>query len=786
MTTHLELRKVQGHTVGIITLDNAPVNTLAATLVSSLRNHVKECNGNAEVKAIVVTGKGDFFCGGAAVDEFAKLGLEAISNLHEMVNGLDASPKPTVAAVNGMALGGGCEVTLACHYRVCGDWAKMAFPEVQLGILPGAQGTQRAPRVAPLEVALAMMVTGAHQDVKKLFKAAGAKAGGCLVDRLVEAKGKTDERNAAVLAAACELGLAKAGIAGFDAKDGTTNKGDGKAVLRPISRMTVDGAPFADGSPSILSPVMKGNAFKAIAGGLDQAGLQAANTAKGMIAPHSIIRCVKAALLGNKRDYSSFQEGVNTEMMEFGKLVISIESLSLRNLFFAERAALKVKGAASGVKPAPMRKVGIIGAGLMGGGICMCFIQKGIPCVLKDAKQEWLDAGLKTIEKNYTISVSKKRMTEDKKKQLMGLITPTIDYKDLADVDMIIEAVPEIMDLKKQVFGELAKVLRKDCMVCTNTSGLDIDEIASVYPYPEKVMGTHFFSPANVMQLLENVRTKKADAQTLVTCMQMGKMIGKKAVLAGNCDGFIGNRMMGAYGTEAKKLAEDGADLEFIDGCMFNFGMPMGPLTLSDLVGQELFWKQRKARGDMSFENKISMRPYELGDWLCEQNRFGQKTGRGMFLYDAKTRKKLGLDPEVAKKAEEIRQKKGFTKRTDITEQEVVERCMYPLINEGFRILEEDMAQRPSDIDIVYAFGYGFPAYKGGPMFYADNGIKGGLAKLHERLVFYDNEAKRKAKENPNFIYHDYFVPSKLLVECVEKKTTLAKLWAEKERSSKL
>jgi len=272
----------------------------------------------------------------------------------------------------------------------------------------------------------------------------------------------------------------------------------------------------------------------------------------------------------------------------------------------------------------------------------------------------------------------------------------------------------------------------------------------------------------------------------MVTCMQMGKLIGKKAVLAGNCDGFIGNRMMGPYGTEAKKLAEEGADLEFIDECIFNFGMPMGPITLSDLVGQELFWKQRQARGDMKFESKISMRPYELGDWLCEQGRFGVKTGRGMFLYDAKTRKKLGLDPEVTKKAEEIRNAKGLAKRTDITEQEVIERVMYPLINEGFKILEEGFAQRPSDIDIVYAFGYGFPPYKGGPMHYADNGIKGGLAKLHERLVFYDSEASKKAKENPNFIYHDYFAPSKLLVECVEQKKTLAKLWAEKEKSSKL
>jgi len=298
-------------------------------------------------------------------------------------------------------------------------------------------------------------------------------------------------------------------------------------------------------------------------------------------------------------------------------------------------------------------------------------------------------------------------------------------------------------------------------------------------------LGTHFFSPANVMQLLENVRTKKADATTLVTCMQMGKLIGKKAVLAGNCDGFIGNRMMGSYGTEAKKLVEDGAGLEFVDECISNFGMPMGPLTLADLVGLELFWKQRKARGDMSYENKISMRPYELGDWLCDQGRFGQKTGRGMYLYDAKTRKKLGLDPEVQKMSDEIIAKKGFKKRTDISEAEVVERILFPLVNEGFKILEEGYAQRPSDIDIVYAFGYGFPVYRGGPMHWADN-IKGGLAKLHERLVFYDAESKRKAKENSNFIYHDYFVPSKLLVECVEKKTTLASLWAEKERASKL
>jgi len=642
-------------------------------------------------------------------------------NLHKMINDLDGSKKTTVAAINGMALGGGCEVTLGCHYRVCTDKSQIGTPEVLLGLLPGGQGTQRLPRLAPLEVALGMVMSGAPLNAKKA-KGAGIVDAVCGKKELIET--------------ACELALSKG--------------------PRPISKMKAS----------------TGNKVKATAGGFDMAELQASKV-RGMIAPYAILNCFKAAVLQD-----DFEKGVGVEMEEFGKLVMSSESASLRNIFFAERQALKVKG--NTAKPMPLKKIGVIGAGLMGGGICMCFIKKGIPVVLKDAKKEWLDAGVNTIKKNYQITVSKGKMKPEKMKQLLSLITPTIDYADLKDVDMIIEAVPEIMPLKKEVFTELGKVCKPECFVCTNTSGLDIDEIAQSYPRPEKVMGTHFFSPANVMQLLENVRTKKADAVTLATCMQMGKLISKKAVLVGNCDGFVGNRMLGPYGAEANMMIEQGAGPLQVDQAIFKFGMPMGPVSLGDMVGLELFWKQRKAAGDMKKESKVSMGPFEMGNWLCEKGRYGVKTGRGVFLYDAKTRKKLGIDPEVTKQMEAIRKEKG-TPQKKFTDQEIVERCMYPLVNEGFKILEEGMAQRPTDIDVVYVFGYGFPPYKGGPMHWADN-IEG-LDKILAGLKKYHAERMAICDKIPSYSRVDYFQPSKLLEECVSKGKTLSAIWREKEKA---
>jgi len=484
-----------------------------------------------------------------------------------------------------------------------------------------------------------------------------------------------------------------------------------------------------------------------------------------MVAPAAIISCLRAAC-----SKMSFEEGLRVEAKEFTKLVFGVQSAALRHLFFAERLCQKVPGVKA--SPLPLKKIGILGAGLMGGGIAMCFAQKGIPVVLKDAKQEWLDDGMKKVLALWEGQVKRGRISADKYKQLMGLITPTLKYEDFADVDMAIEAVPEIMDLKKQVFLDMEKHMRPDALICTNTSGLNIDDIASVLKDPSRVMGCHFFSPANVMQLLENIRTKEASERTLATGMAMGKLIGKKAVMVGNCDGFVGNRMIAPYAAEAKMLFEEGADVTLIEKAATEFGMAMGPMSLGDLVGQELFWKQRKAAGDMKRQTKTYYGPYELTDWLCEQGRFGQKTpdarikasGRGVFIHRGRAKE---VDPEVVAKMEEIRKMKGVTPRS-IGKEEILERLFFPLINEGFKILEEGYVARPSDIDIVYIFGYGFPPAKGGPMFFAENYV--GLAKVLERLKIYAADAKQRYTTNPVYLPVDYFEPSKLLEECVAKQ----------------
>jgi 3-hydroxyacyl-CoA dehydrogenase len=516
-------------------------------------------------------------------------------------------------------------------------------------------------------------------------------------------------------------------------------------------------------APISKRPVSQANRFKALGGALDMALVQASNQAKGMIAPAAIINCVRAAC-----GTGTFEEGLKVEAKEFTQLLFSVQSAAMRHLFFAERLANKVSG--NKASPGPMKKVGIVGAGLMGGGIAICFVQKGVPVVLKDAKQEWLDAGMKSIVGIWTGQVKRGRLSEEKAKGYAALIKPTLAYEDFADCDIIIEAVPEIMPLKKEVFQALDKYTRPDALICTNTSGLNIDDIAAVLSDPTRCMGTHFFSPANVMQLLENVRTAKASDQTVATCMAMGKLINKKAVLVGNCDGFVGNRMLAPYASEAKQLVEDGATIDQIDRVAENFGMAMGPMTLGDLVGQELFWKQRKAAGDMKKQTKTYMGPYELTDWLCENNRFGQKTpdpkigatGRGIFIH--KGRDKM-IDPEVIAKVEEIRKAKGHTART-VTDQEVEERLFFPLINEGFRIMEEGFAQRSSDVDIVYLYGYGFPPAKGGPLFFAENYV--GYPKLLERLKVYAAEAKQRYTTNSHYLPVDYFEPSQLLIDCVQ------------------
>jgi len=719
MTTHLTVRP---DGVAVIQLDNPPVNALASSLTESFMANIGQATKDSAVKAIVVTGKGGFFCGGAAIDEFGKFsksGSNPIQIMHDCINALDACPKVTVAAINGPALGGGCEAALGCHYRVAHKKAQLGTPEVKLGLLPGGQGTQRIPRLTDIQTALTMMLTGNPLNAEKALKS-----------KIVD-----DVSDGDVVEDAAVFALMQ------------------KAV-RPISKMT----------PSKLSR----DALRL--GAVHQARDAAKKSGpKGMIAPAAICECVRAALT------LSFEEGLQVEMQQFLQLVVSKESAAMRHLFFSERAASKIKGLNE--KPMEIKKIGIVGAGLMGGGIAMCFINKGFQVVLKDAKQEWLDAGVKTIRKNYEISVAKKKMKPTMMKKRLDLLTPTLEYGPLGSCDIIIEAVPEIMSLKKEIFTELGKVVGPDTLVCTNTSGLNIDEIAESIPNPSRVMGTHFFSPANVMQLLENVQTAKAAPRTIATCMNMGKLIGKKAVLVGNCDGFVGNRMIAPYGAEARQMIEEGANPEEMDTVVVDFGMAMGPMALGDLVGHELFYTARKKAGNMQLDTKTFIGPYEVTDYLVEQGRYGQKTGRGIFLHDSKTRRKQGVDPELYDVVKKIQAQKGMTPRK-IDATEIIERLYYPLINEGFKILEEGYCQKPSDIDIVYIFGYGFPPVKGGPMFWADNYV--GLENVLKRLQFYDEQARKRVSVNKNYRPVDYFKPSKLLEDCVAQGKTLTQVWSAK------
>jgi 3-hydroxyacyl-CoA dehydrogenase len=512
-------------------------------------------------------------------------------------------------------------------------------------------------------------------------------------------------------------------------------------------------------------------------GGLETIYVQANKAMpKGSIAHTAIYECLKAAYLQD-----DFQTGLDVEKEQFIRLVISKESAAMRHLFFAQRAAPKVQGIDSKLAK-PIKSVGILGAGLMGGGIAMCFMKKGVPVVLKDAKQEWLDSGVEAIKKNYQIQVKKRKLTEEKYQKLMSLLKPTLNYEDFRGVDLIIEAVPEIMPLKKQVFQDLGKVVGPDTLVCTNTSGLNIDEIATAIPNPSRVMGTHFFSPANVMQLLENVRTKEASDQTIATCMAMGKLIGKQTVLVGNCDGFVGNRMVAPYSSEARMMIEEGCDAAFMDDIVQNeFGMAMGPMSLGDLVGHQLFYNQRKTKGDMKADTKTCMGPHDLTDMLVEADRVGQKNGKGVYNYDVKTRKKLGVDESVKAGVRKIQERKKTQVRSNWTKDEIIERLFFSMANEGFKILEEGFAQRPSDVDIVYIYGYGFPPVKGGPLFWVDTYV--GLDKFLAKLKKYDAEMKARAAGNPEYRYYDYFKPSALLEKCVAEGKTLERYWAAQQKA---
>ena len=642
--------------VAVVTLNNPPVNGLGHALRSGIVAALDQALADPQVQAIVLTGSARAFSGGADVREFGtpKAGQEP--TLPSVIRALDGATKPVVAAIAGVCLGGGLELALGCHYRVALPDASLGLPEVKLGLLPGAGGTQRLPRLIGLEPALNMIVSG--QPVP-----ANAFAGTPLVHALIEG----DLVEGAVAFAAQ---VAARGEPLPRARDLKVKQPNADAFLQ-FARNTVAAA------------------------------------SKPFPAPLQCVEAVAASL-------KPFDEGLQTERTLFQALMQTPESRALRHVFQAERAAAKVPGLPEGTVLRPIARVGVIGAGTMGGGITMNFLNAGIPVVLLEMKQEALDRGLATIRKNYENSMKKGKLKPEQVEQRMGLITPTLEYAALKDADLIVEAVFEEMGVKEAVFRQLDAVAKPGAILASNTSYLDIDRIAGFTQRPQDVIGLHFFSPANVMRLLEIVRGAQTAPDVLATSLQLAKQIKKVAVVSGVCDGFIGNRMLARYGAAAQGLINAGALPQQIDGALQKFGLAMGPFRMGDLAGLDIGWATRKRK---AAEAGVEMKPI-VADKLCEAGRFGQKTGAGWYRYEAGNRTPLP-DSVTEQLIADYRAAHGITPRK-IGDEEIVERCIFALVNEGARILEEGIAARASDIDLVYLNGYGFPLHRGGPMLYAD------------------------------------------------------------------
>ncbi|MCC5812428.1 MAG: enoyl-CoA hydratase/isomerase family protein [Ectothiorhodospiraceae bacterium] len=643
--------------VAVIRLDNPPVNGLGHALRQGIVSGIRKAEADDNVKAVVIIGSDKAFSGGADIKEFGTPKMLAEPTLHSVINMIETTDKPVVAAVGGTCMGGGLELALACHYRVADPKAQVALPEVKLGLLPGAGGTQRLPRVVGIEAALNLIVSGTTVP-------AGMFMGSQLFDEFVQED------------------LLEGALA-FANKVVSENM-----PLKRIRDMKVEHP--------------KPEAFFMYA----RNGIGA--FAKNYPAPLKCLEAVKASV--DKK----FDDGLKVERQLFAELMQTPESASLRHAFFADRATSKIPDVAEDTPTRDIKSVGVIGAGTMGTGISINFLNAGIPVVLLEMKQEALDRGVENIRKGYEGRVKKGKMTEAEVKQRMELVTPSLSYDGLKDVDLVIEAVFEDMGVKEQVFRTLDETCKPGAILASNTSTLDLNRIASFTKRPEDVIGLHFFSPANVMRLLEVVRGDKTAKDVLATAMKLAKKIKKTAVVSGVCDGFIGNRMIGRYQTQAMLMLEEGASPQQIDKAIERFGFVMGPLRMADLAGGDIGWAIRKRH----YEEKPDMKRMIIADRLCEMGRFGQKTGAGFYRYEPGRRDALH-DPEVDKVIEECRKEAGITPRR-ISDQEIVERCVYALVNEGARLLEEGIAQRASDIDMVYLTGYGFPVFRGGPMFYAD------------------------------------------------------------------
>lgn len=658
--------------VAVVTIDNPPVNALSLRMREPLYAALEELGKDDGVKAIVIACAGRTFVSGADITEFGSPKALASPSLRDLCAQLEDLPKPVVAAIHGTALGGGLELALACHYRIAVPSAKLGLPEVKLGLLPGAGGTVRLPRVVGPEKAVSMIVTGTP------VSAGEAKEAG-LVDAIAENDLVAD-------AVAFAKGAA------------------GKPLVRIRDR------------DDMLAPV------RANTEGFEGRIKELTRKARGLEAPIAAANAVRNAI------EMPFDEALTTELDTFRRLLVGDQSRAQRHLFFAEREAAKVAGVGKEDAPRPVKRAGVIGAGTMGGGIAMSLANGGIPVTILEMSDEALQRGLGTIEKNYGVSVERGSISPEERDARLGRITGTTDYANLADCDLIIEAVFEEMPIKKEVFGKLDAVAKKGAILASNTSYLDIDEIAASTSRPADVLGMHFFSPANVMRLLEIVRGDKTAPDVLATALETGRRMKKVPVVAGVCHGFIGNRMLSARSSELESLLLEGATPEQIDKVFLDFGWPMGPFQMGDLAGLDIGWRNRKSLGQTA----------AIGDALCEAGRFGQKTGKGYYLYEAGSRTGKP-DPEVTKLIEDKARDLGVNRR-EISAEEITERTLYPMINEGAKILEEKIAQRPSDIDIVWVNGYGFPIGKGGPMFWAD---LEGLPKIVERLDYWHGKTDK-------------------------------------------
>ncbi len=664
--------------VAVLTLQSGPVNALGTALRQGILAAFEAVEADPAVKAIVLIGGGRMFSAGADITEFGK--PQSGISLPDLLNRIEASSKPVVAAIHGNALGGGLETALACHYRVAVPSAKVGLPEVKLGILPGAGGTQRLPRVVGPRKALEVIVGGSPVGAK-------AAAGMGLIDEL-----------------APEDGLRAQAIA-FAERVATEG--------RPLTKIRDRDDKIAEGrdDPGLFAAFRDENARKT----------------RGFEAPEACIACVEAACR------LPFDEGLAFERAQFQKLVSGTQSAAQRYVFFAERQAAKIPDVPDDTPARPIARVGVIGAGTMGGGISMNFLNAGIPVTIVETKREALDRGLKTIRTNYENTAKKGRLKPEDVETRMGLLSDTLELEKLAECDLIIEAVFEDMGIKKEIFSKLDKIAKPGAILASNTSYLDIDAIAAMTSRPADVIGMHFFSPANVMRLLEVVRGERTAKDVIATAMQIGRKIGKIPVLVGVCHGFVGNRMLAQRQREANRLILEGVTPWDVDRVIYEFGLPMGPFTMSDLAGLDIGWSRETNKSET------------VRDLLCEQDRRGQKTGAGFYDYDA--RRKATPSPVTEEIIAKVAERQGV-KRRDATDQEILERTLYPMVNEGAKILEEGKAIRASDIDIVWINGYGWPVYRGGPMFWADTI---GLPKVLERLRAYEAE------------YGDAFRPSALL-----------------------